>query len=357
MLLFSKNYHQPGTSPGTLRDTETTTGSVIHWTQYTHDFFQEHIQSDALADCPEPNARYNLWVHIQGRPSVEVMRALGTHFGLHHLALEDVLNRGQRAKLEEYPQQLFLVMHLPKVNGHSQLHAQQVSLFIGQHFVVSFYEPKEDPFHPVRERLRNSVGRIRSRHHDYLLFALLDVIVDTGFPTLENYGEWIETLEEELLNQPGTELLGSIHQVRRDLLLLRRMLWPARDVLNQLQRQDCPCIQAETQIYLRDCHDHSVQILDLLESYREMSNGMLEVYLSSLSNRLNQSMRVLTLIATLFIPLTFIVGIYGMNFGNNTESSWAMPELRWEYGYPAVWILMLAVTLVMLIMFRRNKWL
>ncbi len=178
-----------------------------------------------------------------------------------------------------------------------------------------------------------------------------------AFPLLERYGEQIEALEEQLLDSPGQDTLAEIHQVRRDLLLIRRMLWPQREMLVRLYREECPCIEQDTRMYLRDCYDHTVQIMDLMESYREMAASMLEVYLSSVSNRLNESMRLLTIIATLFIPLTFIVGVYGMNFGNNTQSWWAMPELRWDYGYPAIWLVMVAISGLMLYLFKRNKWL
>ncbi|MGB5736731.1 MAG: magnesium/cobalt transporter CorA, partial [Thiohalocapsa sp.] len=236
------------------------------------------------------------------------------------------------------------------------LQSEQISLFIGKGYLISFCGQAQDPFEAVRSRLRNHAGRIRRGGSDYLLYALLDVIIDHAFPLLETYGERIEALEEALLDRPEPDILAQIHQLRRELLLMRRMLWPQREVLSQLFHEECPCIEQDTKFFLRDCYDHTVQILDLLESYREMAASMVDVYLSSLSNRLNESMRLLTIIATLFIPLTFIAGVYGMNFGNDTQSWWAMPELRWDYGYPAVWLLMIAVAGVMLYLFKRNKW-
>ena len=287
---------------------------------------------------------------------LKILREIGRLLQLHPLALEDVANKGQRAKIEEYNEQLFIIVHLPVEGDDGRTRTEQVSIFAGSGFLASFHDALSDPFEPVRARLRMRSGKIRSRRSDYLLYAVLDNIVDHGFPLLERYGEQIEILEQHLLDNPGQDTLADIHQIRRDLLLIRRMLWPQREMLVRLYREECPCIEQDTRMFLRDCYDHTVQIMDLLESYREMAATMLEVYLSSVSNRLNESMRLLTIIATVFIPLTFIVGVYGMNFGNNTESWWAMPELRWAYGYPSVWLIMILVVGLMLYLFKRNRW-
>ncbi|MCW8828467.1 MAG: magnesium/cobalt transporter CorA, partial [Gammaproteobacteria bacterium] len=281
-------------------------------------------------------------------------RALGQLFGLHPLALEDVINTGQRPKADSYGEQLFVVMNLPTVNEQGRIETEQVSLFLGEGFLISFHRGDSRPFEPVVQRLRKHSGKIRERKADYLLYALLDVTIDRGFPVLEFYSEYIEDLEDELLENPGKETLSRIHQLKRELLMLRRMLWPQREVINNLIREEQPQIRAETQPYLRDCYDHTIQIIDLIEVYREMTSSMMDVYLSSVSNRMNEVMKVLTVIATTFIPLTFIVGVYGMNFSG--DSPWAMPELNWYYGYPLVWLVMILVTGGMIIYFKRRNW-
>ncbi|MDH5571934.1 MAG: magnesium/cobalt transporter CorA, partial [Gammaproteobacteria bacterium] len=213
-----------------------------------------------------------------------------------------------------------------------------------------------DPFHPLRKRLRKHTGHIRDQGADYLLYSILDLIIDQGYPVLENFGEQIELIEEELLSSATQKTLAQIHKLRRELLLLRRILWPQREVLSTIMRNEHSLIKKETVIYLRDCYDHTIQIMDLVENYREMAASMIDVYLSSVSHRLNEIMRVLTMIATIFIPLTFIVGLYGMNFHHN-ESPWAMPELGWYYGYPLIWGVMISIVVGMLIYFKRNDWL
>jgi magnesium transporter len=295
------------------------------------------------------------WIHVQGCATPDTLRQLGRMFGLHVLALEDVLNTGQRTKLDEYQGQLFLVMNLPERND-SSVEAQQVSLFLGPNYLISFHAGAADPFEPVRARLREHVGRLRERGSDFLLYCLVDLIVDQGFPLLEDIGEEIEQIEDELLGEPDKPVLNRIHRLRRELLLLRRLLWPQSGVLRQLLNGEYAYINESTKVFLRDCEDHATHILELLESYREMTSVMLEAYLSSASNRLNEVMRVLTVIATIFMPLTFIVGIYGMNFSVNETSPWAMPELRWAYGYPAVWLVMILIGIAMLFYFKRKKW-
>jgi magnesium transporter len=355
MKVFPKRYHPPGTSPGTLAKVESEIPHVIQLIDYTEAGYYEAELTNAGECRPFLERDSTTWVHVQGNATPETLRELGLLLNLHTLALEDVVNKGQRAKLEEYDEQIFVVMHLPELDPQGFLNSEQVSLFVGRGFLVSFCPNSADPFDPVRERLRKHIGRVRRRNSDYLLYALLDDIVDQAFPLLEQYGERIETLEDELLERPSQNTLARIHQLRRELLLMRRMLWPQREVLGQLFREECVCIEQDTRLYLRDCYDHTVQILDLLESYREMAASMLEVYLSSISNRLNETMRVLTIIATVFIPLTFIAGVYGMNFGD-PNNPWAMPELRWTYGYPLVWLLMIGVAVGMLRLFKRKKW-
>ncbi len=361
MALFTKRYHQPGTTPGTLVQTRCEAPLRIVLVEYTDEGFEERVIASP-ADCPAPEVCRDYlaspsptWIHVQGCATPETLRQLGNRFGLHVLALEDVLNTGQRTKLDEYQGQLFLVMNLPE-RTDSSVEAQQVSLFLGPNYLISFHPGTTDPFEPVRARLRDHVGRVRERGSDFLLYCLVDLIVDQGFPLLEDIGEEIEHIEDELLEKPDRSVLNRIHRMRRELLLLRRLLWPQSGVLRQLLNGEHAYIQEQTKVFLRDCEDHAIHILELLESYREMTSVMLEVYLSSASNRLNDIMRVLTIIATIFIPLTFIVGVYGMNFSVNETSRWAMPELHWEYGYPAVWLVMLLIGGAMLYYFKRRNW-
>jgi len=276
-------------------------------------------------------------------------------FGLHPLALEDVLNTGQRPKMELYEEQLFLVMGMPTISDHT-VTVDQFSAFLGREFLVTFHTGREDPFADVRKRMQAVGNRLRSHGVDYLLYTLVDMVIDHGFPLLELFGEDVQELEEDVLEKPSTTTVQQIHRLRRELLLLRRTLWPQREVVNALLRDDTALIGRETRLYLRDCYDHAVQIIDLLESYRDVLASLLDLYYSGLSTRMNDIMRVLTVIATIFIPLTFIAGVYGMNFAH-PQSPWAMPELSWYWGYPAVLGLMVAVAAGMLFYFRRKNWL
>ena len=357
MAYFTKRYHPPGTPPGTLVDEQGQDKEevIIHLIDYTAQEFVELELNDAHECSPYLERDTTTWIHVQGTVEAETLRELGQLFGLHQLALEDVLNTGQRPKADSYDDQLFVVMNLPFIEGDT-VETEQVSLFMGEHFLISFHRGEGHPFSPVMKRLRKHSGKIRERHADYLLYALLDVIIDRGYPILEYFGEQIEALEEELLKNPDKETLGQIHHTKRELLTLRRMLWPQREVVNLLIREEQPQISEDTYVYLRDCYDHTIQIMDLIEAYREMSASMLDVYLSSISHRLNEVMKVLTVIATIFIPLTFLVGVYGMNFGGRSDSPWAMPELDWHYGYPLLWLLMIAMAGGMIMFFKRRGW-
>lgn len=355
MSYFTKRYHEPGTPPGTLISEGGKEQVAIHLLDYTANEFTE-LQLDSPADCRPYLERDTItWVHVQGIVRAETVRELGGMFGLHPLALEDVVNTGQRPKADSYDEQLFVVMNLPTVNDDETLTTEQVSLFLGEDFLISFHRGESLPFEPVMQRLRKHSGRIRERKADYLLYTLLDVIIDRGFPVMEYYSEIIEDLEEELLESPQKGTLERIHQLKRDLLILRRMLWPQREVLNTLLRDEQTHLQESTRPYLRDCYDHTIHIIDLIEVFREMTASMMDLYLSSLSHRMNEVMKVLTVIATIFIPLTFIAGVYGMNF-NHPTSPWAMPELLWYYGYPLLWVVMLLIAAGMIAYFKRRGW-
>ena len=358
MAYFTKRYHPPGTSPGTLtqHDTLQRVPLKIILTDYTDSEYEERTLASPTECRHYLECKTITWIHVQGDAEADTMRELGKLFGLHHLALEDVINTGQRPKIDDYNDQLFIVMSHPVIDiENKEVTIDQVSMFVGENFVISFHPGEDDPFEPVRLRLRNHVGRIRGRGADYLTYALLDIVIDEGYPILEWLGEEVEHLEEELLEKPTNYSLRTLHQLKRTLILLRRMLWPQREVLNSLMRGENKLIADDSKIYFNDCYDHIIQILDLNETYRDMVTGLMDIYLSSVSFRLNEIMRVLTVIATIFIPLTFIVGLYGMNFSND-KSPWAMPELHWYYGYPLVWGVMIAVVAGMLIYFKRKNW-
>lgn len=357
MDYFDKRYHIPGTPPGTLvqHDTGSRVPLRIKVVDYSETEYQEKILASGVECKPFLSRPSQTWIQLQGNASPDEWRGLGKLLELHPLAMEDVLNAGQRPKVDEYNGQLFIVLSLPVVSEEG-LVFEQVSLFVSDNLLVSFYAGASDPFEPIVKRLRKDGCRFRRESIDYLLYAVVDLIIDQGFPLLESIGDTLETLEEGLLDVTDKELLNQIHRTRRKLTLMRRVLWPQREVLNHLLNGDLAIIQESTKVYLRDCYDHTIQIIDLIESYRETATSMIEVYMSSISHRLNDIMRVLTVIATIFIPLTFIVGVYGMNF-SHPGSPWAMPELHWYYGYPLVWLVMFALVVGMLVYFKRRDWL
>jgi magnesium transporter len=292
------------------------------------------------------------WINVEGVHRMDIIEKLGNCFGLHPLVLEDIMNTDQRPKMEIYGDYIYVVLKMlySRDKNHS-IEAEQVSLILGSNFVISFQEGREgDVFDPVRERIRNGKGLIRKMGSDYLTYSLLDTIVDHYFLILETLGEKVELLEEELMTSPTNNTLQEIQKFRNGISLARRAVWPLREVTIGLERKESPLIKETTEIYLRDVYDHTVQVMDTIEVYRETVSGMLDIYLSSVSNRLNSVMKVLTIIATIFMPLTFIAGIYGMNFK-------FMPELEWRWGYPAVWVIIVLIGVSMLIYFKKKKWL
>lgn len=357
MTYFNKQYHPPGTPPGTLTERESadTPELRISLIDYSDSSFIEKPLIKAKECTTYLESPTTTWIHIQGQPTPKTLNDLAKYFTLHPLALEDILNTGQRPKVESYDTQLFAITSLPVLRDE-KIVTEQISIFAGKDYIISFHMGATDPFDPVRQRLRNHSGKIRTKEADYLLYCLLDIIIDEGFPVLENFGEQVELLEEELLDKPDKKTLRKLHDIKRELLLLRRTLWPQRELLNKLTRDESEVINEDTLVFYRDCYDHTVQIIDLLETYREMTASMMDVYLSSISYRLNDVMRVLTVISTIFIPLTFIVGVYGMNFAANSKSPWAMPELNWTYSYPILWLIMIGIAIGMGIFFKRKGW-
>lgn len=291
------------------------------------------------------------WIDVQGLADAGAIQALCDRLGVHPLVVEDILDTGERTKLDVFADHFFLVVdtfYYP--DGRGDLQSDQVSMIVFDNLVVTFQEGCADAFGTVREKLRADRGRLRTRGADYLAYALLDALVDRYFVALEDLGERIEALEDELAHKPDFDSLQAIHRLRGDTALLRKSLWPLREIVNSLVRGEAPVIQDATTVYLRDVYDHTVEIVETTETFREILSTMLDIYLSSVSNRLNEVMKFLTIIATVFIPLTFIVGVYGMNFRY-------MPELEWPWGYPVVWVIMVACALGMLYYFRRKGWL
>lgn len=291
------------------------------------------------------------WINVDGIHQVEVIEKFGDGFGLHPLLLEDILNTGHRPKVEDFGDYVCIILKMLYIDDkNGRVATEQVSVVLGPNFVLSFKEGEGDVFDPIRERIRDGKARIRKMGADYLFYALLDAIVDNYFTVLENLGEEIEFLEEALVTNPSPATLHSIHNLKTDMIFLRKSVWPLREVVSGLERGESPLIKDSTRVYLRDVYDHTIQVIDNIETYRDMITGMLDIYLSSISNRISEVMKVLTIITTIFIPLTLIAGIYGMNFKY-------MPELEWRWGYPAVWLVMLVIGVLMGIYFRRKKWL
>jgi len=356
VVRFGKRFAKPGTAPGTLsahdvRRVEEVSVSVMAYGEDRVVEWQGSSVEEALGRCGDYPV---CWIDVVGLHDVAVLERLGERFGLHQLALEDVLNVGQRPKVEAFEDHLFVVMRL--IHPGAELESEQISIFLGQGFLLTFQEIPGDVFDGVRDRIRHGQGRIRRSGADYLAYAVIDSLVDHFFPVLEELGSRLEDLEEEVIEDPDRETVGEIHRARKDLLVLRRAAWPEREVVSTLERQETPLIGRETRVFLRDCYDHAVQILDMVETYRDLATSLLDLYLSTVSNRMNEVMKVLTVLASIFIPLTFLAGIYGMNF--DTEASpWNMPELHWEWGYPAFWVVSAVLAGVLLILFKRKDWL
>lgn len=291
------------------------------------------------------------WINIDGLHDVTIFEKLGKQFEIHALLLEDILNTQQRPKMDEADDRILVILKMLRFDESTKtVLIEQVSFILGPGFVISFQETIGDVFDPIRDRIRKGKGKIRKRGADYLLYALLDAVVDNYFIILEKVGDRIETLEQELIVNPTEDTLHRIYSLKREMIFLRRNIWPLRELAANLDRSESELIQESTGLYLRDVYDHTIQVIDTVEGYRDIVSGMLDLYLSSTSHRMNKVMQVLTITATIFIPLTFVAGIYGMNFEN-------MPELKWKYGYAAIWALMLFILVSMLIYFKRKKWL
>lgn len=345
----------PGAPPGTLvLDPAAATPRLQIIAYNAHELLEQEISHPS--ELPPLLARWPVcWVNVDGLGDAATLEALGKIFHIHPLALEDVVHQQQRAKLELYGDQLFLVTHMLELAPHLQ--TEQLSLFLGSNFVLTFQERAGgDCLNPVRERLRKHDSRLRQGAPDFLMYALLDAVIDNYFPLLERFGELLELMEDQIVLQPRATKLHAIHDAKRELLLIRRTIWPLREALNSLLRDDVPHVSHGTRVYLRDCYDHAVRIIDLVETYRELCSDLMDLYLSSLSNRMNEIMKVLTIISTIFMPLSFVAGVYGMNFHGGPQAPWNMPELDWWFGYPLCLALMLAISIGQMFFFYRKGW-
>lgn len=342
-----------GSAPGTLvhigeRKTDQTFITVM---DYTDDQVREQ-QVDAIEQVfPLKDSPTATWINIDGIHDLQLIESIGAHFGIHALTLEDIVNTGHRPKVESFDDYVFMVIKMLRFNDTGdEILSEQVSLVLGPHWLISFQEAPGDIFEPVRERIRKGRGRIRKAGCDYLAYALMDAVVDNYFVILEKIGTQIETLEDGITENPEMDVLHAIHALKREVIYLRKQVWPLREFVNRLIKEETELVREGTYLFLGDVYDHIVQVIDTIESYRDLLGGLIDLYLSMVSNRMNEVMKVLTIIATIFIPITFVAGIYGMNFKN-------MPELEWPWGYGMVWALIVGIAVVMIIYFKKKRWL
>ncbi|MBL7070175.1 MAG: magnesium/cobalt transporter CorA [Candidatus Omnitrophica bacterium] len=348
---FSKRVSSKTLPPGTLVSTTDRTGEVkVTIIDYNESVFLEK-QVRGVDECFELRDKPTVtWINVDGLNSIDIVAKLGSCYQLHPLVLEDILSIDQRPKLEIFENYVSVVLKMLSYNEkNSGLESEQVSLIFGKNFLISFQEKEGDVFDLIRDRLRNAKGRIRKSGSDYLTYALIDAIIDNYFSILEKFGERIAHIEEELVKDPSPKTVQTINGLKRELIFLRKSVWPLREVISGLTRGDTTLVKKETVLYLRDIYDHTIQVIDTIETSRDMVSGMLDIYLTNASNRMNEIMKILTVIATIFIPLTFITGIYGMNFKN-------MPELSWQWGYLTIVGLMFVMATTMLIYFKKKNW-
>jgi len=356
--MIKLTYLKPGTSPSALQIEGCTTGAPPKITLCTYDIstFEEVICDDASDAIRKMDPSKNNWIDVNGLADIETVRVFGTHFKLSPLVMEDILT-SQRPKMEHLDDGIFLITSMVRTNKEKEgeVEIEQLSLFFGKNYVVTFQpEQSRDSFDEVRRRLRMEGTLIRKYGPDFLTYTLLDTVVDHYFPVLEMIGDDTELIEEALVERPSRNTLKDLFHYKRVLLEMRRGAWPQREVLSHLMHEEKGLVCDQTRTYLRDCYEHITQIIDIIENYRDLTTGLMDVYHSSLSFRTNEIMRVLTLVSTFFMPLTFLAGVYGMNFH---DSPYNMPELTWRFGYPAFWIAALMICVGMFIFFRRKKWL
>ncbi|MBC7645113.1 MAG: magnesium/cobalt transporter CorA [Thermoleophilia bacterium] len=345
--------HEPGTQPGVMHVSEHAQATTIAVMAWKGDVLEE-LEATDLDHVVEIAGRCDVtWVDVEGLANLETLQALGTAFEIHPLVLEDITGVHSRPKLDRYDDKLFIVARMASMHG-DDVQSEQLSIFLTGNVVLTFQEGVQgDSFEPVRRRIRSGSDTLRTSGSDFLMYSLLDATIDGYFPVLEAFGEQIEHLEDILLREPDAELMGRIHGLKREMLAARRAVWPLREVLTSLMRDETGVIAPSTRTYFFDAYDHCVQVIDLVETYRELASGLVDLYLSSMSNRMNEVMKVLTVITSIFIPLSFVVGLYGMNFAGHKYS---MPELHTRYGYPIVLALLLLIVIFQLLFFRHRGW-
>ncbi|MGB5434257.1 MAG: magnesium/cobalt transporter CorA [Maribacter sp.] len=347
-----KRHKKVGKAPGTItymghREAVETKVTII---EYNDDFHKTHFPGDIGQIVAHKDTPTTSWVNIVGLSDESFIEKVGTHFGLNPLVLEDIVNTQQRPKIDEYEDYIFAVFKMLYVNENNELVGEHVALVLMRNCVLVFQELDDDVFKSVRDRINAKSGRIRTRDSDYLFFALLDSIIDNYFVVLENVSHKIETLEEEVYENPNREVAHNIQQLKKEVLKIRQWIYPVKELVGRLIDSENTLISKDTKLFLRDALDHSYEINESLQIYREMAMSLMEMYMSNMSNKMNEVMKVLTIMASIFIPLTFIAGIYGMNFDH-------MPELHWENGYYMVWGVMIALFIGMLFYFKRKHWL
>jgi magnesium transporter len=339
-----------GLPPGTLMSPDIkSSGLHITLVEYDANTFKE-VRDASLNECLKSLDDPKLtWINISGITDPHSIEVIGRHFGLHPLLLEDIMTTGQRSKLDNYKDTLYIIARMLTYNDEEkEVSDEQVSLILGKNFLISFLETQNKVFNPIIERMRTK-NRLRQRGVDYLCYTLIDSLVDNYFLILEKVDEKLENLEDELIHNPTPNTLHRIQQAKREISLLRKSVWPMREVISNFRRIETPLIQDPTKLYIQDVYDHTIQAIDAIESFRDITAGMIDIYLSNMSQRMNEVMKVLTVVATIFVPLTFIASVYGMNFDY-------IPELHWKWGYPAVLTLMAAIFVCMMYYFRRKKW-
>jgi magnesium transporter len=341
-----------GAPPGTVVYSGETRSERVKLTliEYNETEFIEKDFYD-LSECiTHINPNLVRWINVDGVHNAELIEAIGKKFNIHPLTLEDIVNTSQRAKFEDYENYVVAIMKMI-TPAEEDMHSEQLSVVLMDGLVISFQEVEEgDAFDYIRNRLRQGKGRIRKMGADYLAYALVDAVVDCYFGILEKMGDRIEDLEESLMKEPTREMLRQLHEMKREMIYIRKAVWPMRELISNMQRSETELIKPTTDIYLRDVHDHTIRVIDTVETYRDLLSGMMDIYLSSVSNKMNEVMKVLTIITTIFVPVTFIAGVYGMNFD-------FMPELHSKWGYPLTWAAMLIIIVLLLFYFRRKKWL
>lgn len=348
-MIFKKRRPPAGSSPGTLLISEKANPTRIRVMQFNADTVVE--KEIPVDEIPQHLSNTTVtWIDVHGLKDEPILRRLAEIFNVHPLALEDVVHTPQRPKTELYDQNQFIITRMTYMTTIHDAEMEQLSLFIGKNYVLSFQNHTTGTLEPVRARIRSSKGPMRKMGADYVAYAILDSVIDKYYPVLEDFGEELESIEHATIAHPTQKTLQRIYHVKRELLDLRRSVWPQRDMLSSLIRDDTPFISDTVRVHLRDCYDHIIQLMDVIDTYREISSNLMDIYLSTISNKTNEVMKVLTVMASIFIPLTYVVGIYGMNFE-------FMPELHTRWGYPAIWVVMITLGVGMAVYFRRRGWL